>query len=109
MGPGLTAMIVAPMIWAAHLLGVYVLSALICERWVAAESTIPYIVVAVTLAALAGLGVLAVAARGDLARESDPDGRRRRFLAHVGLLSAGLCALGIVWNATPGLVLATCR
>lgn len=93
-------------IWAAHLGTVYAWTAVACARhlddWtVAGLSGVRLVIGAVTLAALAGVGALTIAAGR---RRTGRDDAAERFAATLAVLIGGLSLVAIAWGGLPALV-----
>jgi hypothetical protein len=106
MSPPLTALILAPLVWKAHFLTVYVASALVCERGGSTALIPPMTAVFTAVAGFALMLLTALAQRPAPAGSTSPD--RQRFVYQTGLLVIFISALGLVWNTLPGLLTPTC-
>lgn len=95
-----------PLIWAGHLLAVYVLTALACARhfahvdWLGTSVT-QWGIAGLTLAALAALAVI-------LARQDWRDRNGAGFVGWMTLTLGLLSAISIAWQALPAYVVPTC-
>ena len=105
-----------PLIWAAHFLLSYGISAVWCAGDAGALAPVRWTLAGLTLAALAGLGAVArVAVRGyggglapGRAINRDADADRAQFLGHVALLLCVLSAVATVFTALPVAAFARC-
>ena len=100
-------MLIAPAIWFAHFSLVYAAEALICMGSSAQRgTTMGWMVILVTAAALAGLVILAVGIlRAEKAARSN---RESSLLPRATLLLTAISALGTIWTILPTLVLPAC-
>lgn len=101
---GLVAAILAPILWAAHFLFIYVLNALACERAIGKGSVLTGIALATAIGA-AALAVLFVMnlRRARLGEEAAP-----AFTNRLGLLICGITFVALAWNALPVLLVPAC-
>jgi NADH:ubiquinone oxidoreductase subunit 6 (subunit J) len=96
-------MLAAPLLWFAHLIAMYGVTALYCARNLPG---LPLVSVVVTLGALGGLVWLSVNALRDLRAGADTPGRRFADAVAVGLCA--FSALAIVWTVLPTLLVPSC-
>ena len=119
-GTDLWRVILAPGIWAVHFLVCYVGAAVYCEKAGRSAALLPVqiLVVAATLIALGGIGLVFASlwkVRG-LSTINDnynyagntPE-ERHRFLSHVALMLCVLSAVAVIFAAIPPFVLELCR
>jgi hypothetical protein len=119
-GTDLWRLIVSPTIWGVHFLASYVTVAVFCEKAgrTAALGPAEVMVVAYTVAALAGigwstLGLWRVRGRSltddDFEYEHNTPEERHRFLSHVALMLSVLSAVAVLYVAIPMIYLSSCR
>jgi hypothetical protein len=119
-GESLKALVVAPTLWAIHLLVCYVAAAIYCAKLGSSAAGIEPVRELVWLAtgiALAGIVVNGVWAfwrgriweHGPGPHGADTIADRRRFLAYATLLLAGLSFVSTLFTAMPALFIETCR
>lgn len=99
-------MFAGPLIWAVHLLAVYVFAALACARgfahieWLGIGVT-QWIIGALTLGALAAVAAV-------LVFQERRDGNGSSFIRWTSLTVGLLSALSIMWQALPAYFVPTC-
>lgn len=119
-GTDLWRVILAPVIWTAHFLFVYIFAAVFCEKAgrTAGLSPVQIAVLAATVVALIGIalvtrGLWQVRARSltdnDFDYEHNSPEERHRFLSHVALMLCALSAIAVIYGTLPALYLETCR
>ena len=121
---GLWPLIVAPGIWAAHLLVSYVTAAVWCAKFAGADGALNGIPAAIAWYTAASLvGILLVGWHGLRRREHsstspgtgpstddrDSPEDRRRFLGFATLLLSGLSAVAVLYVAFAATQFTTCR
>jgi len=97
-------------VWAACFAAAYGMAAYVCARGLGDETVLgiailPFGLGAITLAALAATGLIALAA---YRRPAGTDAEPRRFLHSTALLVALLAIVAILWNGLPALLFAGC-
>ncbi|MDX1550588.1 MAG: hypothetical protein R3278_08605 [Lysobacter spongiicola] len=109
--------VVAPMVtWALHLVVVYSLAGIGCRQgWhlsvFGGLSTLTWVLLAVTVAALLPVAWLAANAWRDArsaSAEQATAARRQRFMGRVSLVLAVLSIIAIIFTATPIFMLPSC-
>ena len=111
-------LVAVPSIWAGHFLLSYWIAAIWCAKLPAGASLaeIRWVIAglgALSIAAIAGLGVIAVRRYGgeflvfEEITESSERGRDR-FIGHVTLLLCGLSVMATLFTVIPGLVIGQC-
>ena len=103
-------LVVAPSIWLAHFIAVYVLVSLVCSLQVSALALfgiaiVPLGIALATLAALAALGGIAFV---DFLNWRRLRAGPNAFSALTSTLLCGLGVIGVLWVAFPAFVLAPC-
>jgi hypothetical protein len=92
------------LVWTAHFLIVYIAAAVACARAGAGADLTPWAIGMPTVAAVAALSMIALAARRRLAADSSV----RRFLAGMAVFGAGIALIAIAWEAAAGVLLPSC-
>jgi hypothetical protein len=123
----LFSLIAGPLVWTAHFLTLYILTATACahgffHQELLGMRVVPLVGGAVTVAAVALIldgGWLAyrrwrgTPADGQPAplppHDANDVASRRRFMAYAGLLLSGLALIATVWETLPILFFATCE
>ncbi|MFH1343765.1 MAG: hypothetical protein ABIL01_21535 [Pseudomonadota bacterium] len=101
--------LIAPAIWFAHFSLVYAAEALICIGPPADQATMMgWIAALVTVAALAGLIILAARLLRSGNTAPSRSDRSEAWLRRTSLLLTLLSALGVVWTTLPTAVLPAC-
>lgn len=119
-GDSLKALVVAPTLWAIHLLVCYVAAAIYCAKAGAPAAGIEpvqeliWIATGVALAGILANGGWAfwsgrIWQHGPGPHAADTTFDRRRFLSYATLLLAGLSLVGVLFVAMPALFIETCR
>lgn len=119
-GVDLWRILLAPSVWGAHFLAVYILAAIHCEKAGRGAELAPLWawIGGLTLVALAAIlwvawTTWAVHARsqteGDFDYEHDTAEERHRFLSHVALMLAVLSAAAVCFTAWPVMSMEVCR
>jgi hypothetical protein len=118
-GESLWAMIIAPIIWAAHFLACYILAAVFCAKagTTADLATVRWWIAGITVVALAGIAACGIWAfrlghfmEGKATpHDADTIQDRRRFLAYATLLLSGLSFVATLFVALPAIFFASCR
>lgn len=113
----LFSLVVGPVLWGAHFLTVYFVTAIHCAKgW-------PYVGLTIAVATLVAVGMIVLGGwiawrrwhgedwDGDWIPAHDtPDlDSRRRFLAYAALLLCGASLIATVWEALPALFMESCR
>lgn len=96
--PGLMRLAIAPTVWLAHFLAVYVLATIACEAAALAAA----IATAVALAALLATGIV------DYGRWRASPEDTAGFVSSTSLLLCALSALAALWVAYPAFTLPAC-
>ncbi|HYD80294.1 MAG TPA: hypothetical protein VEC06_10835 [Paucimonas sp.] len=105
-----------PLIWAAHLLAIYVLAALACARGFAhvewlGIGVVPLWIGILSVAALAGIaGIAIILCRTNdrLQDRRDDAAGSQDFMRWTTLTLAGISAVAIVWEAAPAYMVPVC-
>lgn len=123
----LLTLIAGPMVWAVHLLVVYITAAIACAHGFFHDEllgirTVPLIGGGATLIAVALIAdALFISARRWRGRPFDGErvplpphdsndvASRRRFMAYAGVLLSGIALIGTVWQSLPIIFFASCR
>jgi hypothetical protein len=123
----LFSLIAGPLVWTAHFLTLYILTAIACAHGFFHQEflgmrVVPLFGGAVTLVAVALIldavvlayrrwrGLPADGASAPLPPHDANDvASRRRFMAYAGLLLSGLALIATVWETLPILFFATCE
>lgn len=103
-------LLLAPAIWVAHFIVLYLLVSLVCAGGAADVMLFGYGIVPVgaTLATVVALSLITATAWGDVRRLRKPGDGDRTFIARVGVLLCALSALAVTWGAYPAFVLPAC-
>jgi hypothetical protein len=112
-------LVVAPGLWALHLLASYATVAIWCQKAVSRDGSLGAARIAVFVyTAVALLGVLSTGVRGyrrhrfgdaDPPHDADTPMSRYRFLGFTTLLLSVLSAIAIVYAALPAVFIRSCR
>ena len=92
------------LVWAAHFLFIYITAAIVCARAGAGADLSRWSIAVATIAAIAALLAIALAARRGLAAQSSG----RRFLGGMAMFGAGIALVAIAWEAAAGILLRSC-
>lgn len=107
--PALLFMFAGLLVWAAHLLAVYVFTAIACARGLGRAQflgldAVPLFVLAATAAAALALLAILVAAF----RMPSEGGDWPRFLRWIAGAGAGLSLVAVLWQGLPALLVSPC-